>query len=284
MAYNHLTSSSGIRRKGTQAFELRKLFDEGITAKSIYEPMEWCLFSDDATVVSARMKSLDFDIFGVKQIDNSRIEGIVNSERLIDGSCAQYVTPITTLDLIAESTPLMKVLGILKDKPHIFVLCETEDIGIISHADLQKPPVRILLFSLVSLFEVHLSYIIGKYYPEDTWKLKLTENRLKKAEEMHGLRKQRSEELDLLSCIQLCDKRTLLLASEDIRKHFGIKDIKTAEKNLEKVENIRNNLAHSQDLATEMCWEEIITTFIGIEDMLNHSDRLLQEDEICNHN
>ena len=283
MAYNHLTSSSGARRKGTQTFELRKLFDEGITAKSIYEPLECCLFDDDAAVVSEKMKRLDFDICGTKQNDTSRIEGYVNREQLISGSCSQYISPITTLDLVAESTPLMKVLGILKGKPHVFVLCENEDIGIISRADLQKMPVRILLFSLVSLFEMHLSDLIRKFYCDDSWKQELSNSRLEDAEGVLKKRIESNEELDLLSCIQLCDKKTLVLASEDIRKHFDFKDKRTAKRMLVKVEKIRNTLAHSQELASGMSWEEIIKVFVEIEEMLSRSDRLLQEEMICSH-
>ncbi len=39
MAYQLWVSRDGYRRKGTRASELRKLFDDGITADSIQEPL-----------------------------------------------------------------------------------------------------------------------------------------------------------------------------------------------------------------------------------------------------
>jgi hypothetical protein len=52
---------------------------------------------------------------------------------------------------------------------------------------------------------------------------------------------------------------------------------------MRKAEKIRNNLAHSQDLATGMSWKEIITVFVEIEEMLNRSDCLFQKEVPCAH-
>jgi hypothetical protein len=200
---------------------------------------------------------------------------------IVSSLIQEYVNPITPLDLIAESTPLIKVLDVLREKQHAFVLVGDEVAGIITRADLQKPPVRILLFGLISLFEMHLAFQIKQRYPHESWQGELSEKRLQMANDLLEQRKGRNEEIDLLSCLQLADKKTLLLASEEMREHFGLPGKKTAERTLRRVGKIRDKLAHSQDLVTGTTWEEIIDVSVVLQDMLDRSDRLIEEAATC---
>jgi hypothetical protein len=281
MAYQLWVSRDGYRRKGTRASELRKLFDDGITADSIQEPLRACCYNDDAAKVAEELRRLDFDVAGAKKTEDCKIDGFVLRQDLGTSLCSSYVKPIALMDLIAESTPLVKVLNVLRDKPYIFVLTNDEVSGIVTRADLQKPPVRILLFGLISLFEMHLSYLIRKYYPYDLWRDKLTQGRIDKAEALLEQRKNRNEEIDLFSCLQFADKKSLVIVSENIIDILGLSDNKTAENTLDKIEKIRDKLAHSQDLETGTSWEEIIDVSVVVEDMLNRSDQFLEESARC---
>jgi CBS domain len=197
MGYELWTSRiAGYRRKGTRASDLRKLFDDGITARAIQEPLRACLYSDDALLVGEELRRLDFDIAGIKRDEDSRVEGFVRRADLVTGLCTQYANSISPLDLIAESTPLIKVLDVLRDKKHAFVLAGDEIAGIITRADLQKPPVRILLFGLISLFEMHLTFQINERYPDESWMGVLSERRLQTAKGLWEQRKGRNEEID----------------------------------------------------------------------------------------
>jgi len=48
-----------------------------------------------------------------------------------------------------------------------------------------------------------------------------------------------------------------------------------------RIGKIRDKLAHSQDLATGTTWEEIIDVSVVVQDMLDRSDRLIEEAAIC---
>ena len=282
MGYELWTSRiTGYGRTGTRVSELRGLFEVAITARIIQEPLKACFYNDEALIVGEELRRLGFDITGIKRDENSKIEGYVKGADLTTGRCSQYVNPISPLDLIAESTPLIKVLDVLREKMHVFVLVGDEVAGIITRADLQKPPVRILLFGLISLFEMHLTYQIRKCYPAESWVEILPESRLQMAKDLLEKRKGRNEEIDLLSCLQITDKKTLMLASEEMRDHFGFLVIKTAEQILTRVGKIRDKLAHSQDLVAGTTWEEIIDVSVAVQDMLERSDRLIEETATC---
>jgi len=60
---------------------------------------------------------------------------------------------------------LREVIRVLSDHEHVFVVVRRGVSGIVTRADLRKPPVRLLLFGLVSLLEMHLSYWTRELFP-----------------------------------------------------------------------------------------------------------------------
>ena len=106
------------------------------------------------------------------------------------------------------------------------------------------------LFGLISLIEMQLLRIIRDYYPDDSWKHKISENgRLKKAEDLFEKRRQRNEAIDLADCLQFCDKRDIVLKSDELCRLLGFDSTATCEQ-LKSLEDLRNELAHSQDIIT----------------------------------
>jgi hypothetical protein len=65
---------------------------------------------------------------------------------------------------VSDSTPISKLLTILKVKGFVFVISEDNIRGIVTRADINKPVVRIYLFGNISLFELHLNYWIRMLY------------------------------------------------------------------------------------------------------------------------
>lgn len=121
--------------------------------------------------------------------------------------------------------------------------------GIVTKGDLQKIPVRMWLFGLISLIEMQLLRIIRDYYPDDSWKQKplISPDRLNKAEDQLKDRRRRNEAIDLADCLQFCDKRDIVLKSDDLCRLIGSDSTATYEL-LKSLENLRNELVHSQDI------------------------------------
>lgn len=98
--------------------------------------------------------------------------------------------------MIAESTPLLDVLPILRDNQRIFVLERNQVTGIVTRGDLQKAPIRMLLFGLISLFEMNLQKIIRIYYPYESWENLLSKKRIENVKDLLVERKKRNEAID----------------------------------------------------------------------------------------
>jgi len=95
---------------------------------------------------------------------------------------------------------------------------------------------------------MHLLELIRECFPNDTWKNKLKDDRLEKARKIYNHRKRKNEEIDLVSCLQLCDKRDILASKEGIIGKLGFKSKNKWDKQFKNIEDMRDNLAHSQDL------------------------------------
>lgn len=268
---------TGYRRKGTRASDLRSLFETGITANSIQEPLKCCLYGEAALSVLAELKRLDFDLAGIKFSKNQPPVEFVRTESLQKGICEEVAEPIKPADIISESTPLIEVLSGLKNKSYFFVLNGREISGIITRADLQKPPVRILLFGFISLFEMHLTFLIRSHFPNEKWRESLKAKRIENAETILQQRKDRNEVIDLTDCLQFADKRDLVLTSEEIRNHLDLTTKNGANKLLRNIEKLRNKLAHSQDIVTGTSWEELIDVIQEVEKMIHRSDDILEK-------
>jgi hypothetical protein len=162
-------------------------------------------------------------------------------------------------------------------RERLFVLIANNIQGIVTRADLQKPPVRVLLFGFLSLFEMHLSHWIQRCYPNDTWRTRLNPSRLEGAHQLWEERKARNEEISEFECLQFCDKRELVLANREIRERLGLGSKTAAGKLLRRAERQRDKIAHSQmDLETGDSWSDIIQMIRSIEKAIHESDTAIE--------
>lgn len=273
---------TGIRRKGTRMSDLRKLFETGITASSIQEPLKYCFYGEEASEVITELKRLDFDIAGIRKSKEKPILEFVFTKDLKNGACEKVAQTIKTEDIISDSTPLIEVLNALNERTYLFILNGREISGIITRADLQKPPVRILIFGIISLFEMHMTFLVRNYFPNESWKKILKEKRIKDAEDIFEKRKERNEVIDLTDCLQFADKRDLVIAKEKMRNHLGLKSKSSTNKLLGSIEKIRDKLAHAQDIVTGTTWKELIDTVQQVELMLQRSDDIVEKEARAN--
>ncbi|WP_155759979.1 hypothetical protein [Vibrio natriegens] len=109
----------------------------------------------------------------------------MNTKDLKDGVIEQYRLDINIDLVISDSTPLASLLNVLQSNDFLFVNHGAKVIGIITKADLNKPPVRVYVFGMLSLFEMHLNSWIRHYYPESSWQPEIKEKRLNKALEVY---------------------------------------------------------------------------------------------------
>jgi hypothetical protein len=217
------------------------------------------------------METQDYDVVGIRQ--KGLMVGYVVKEEISDSAVVANVHDFDSAELIADTTTLVEVFKLLRARSRVYVIYLNEVSGIVTKGDLQKAPVRMWLFGLVSLLEMQLLRLIRGCHPNESWVRFLKEARLDEARKLFEERKAKNEEVDLADCLQFCDKRDILKSSDEIRSLVGIKSKKQVEGLLKKAEKLRNNLAHAQDIITEF-WPEIAGTVESIESLLEDMEKV----------
>jgi hypothetical protein len=211
-----------------------------------------------------------FDVAGIKETEFGPVTGYVVTTELQEAPSAHYVKAFDPEHLISDATPLAQVLVTLRSREHVFVVIGAGVKGIITRADLNKPPVRIYLFALISLLEMHLRFWVRASYQGDSWQAKLKENRLAAARSLHEIRRERNDQISLLDCLQFCDLRDLIVAIRDVRSKLDLGGKNKSIELLKDAEELRNRLAHSQEDLVE--GKSLIDLIEKIEKIVGLSD------------
>jgi hypothetical protein len=249
--------------------KLRNIYENNLTVELLSENIKTCEINEDALIVKEEMANNDFDIYGVKR--DEKIVGFVIREDITrEGTINEFVKWFSSEELISDSTSLIELLDILQEREFIFILEKNRVSRIVTVADLQKHPIRMLTFSLISLLEMYLIEVIKEFYPYDSWTDKLTESRLNKAKELLAERLEKNEALTWLDNLQLGDKGTIIRKTPEIVEKLGFESNIQCKKFFKNIEELRNNTAHSQEKIYHD-YKEFIHILLQIQTVLSTS-------------
>jgi len=113
------------------------------------------------------------------------------------------------------------------------------------------------LFGIVTLVEMRFAELIERHCPADGWKKYLSEARLQKAESLLAERGRRNQTVQLFESLQHSDKGQIIARNEEVRRRTVFASRSQAEEVVKRLEQLRNNLAHAQDILTSD-WNTII--------------------------
>jgi hypothetical protein len=183
--------------------------------------------------------------------------------------CGDALRAFEDDEVVAGSTPLDEGLRRLAEKDRIFVTAFGHVAGIVTWTDVQKPAVRMWLFGLVTLLEDAFTGLIEVWHPDDSWTDLISAGRRRKAQELLRDRRRMGAEVDLrlVDCLQLPDKGLILLRREETRRILDVPSKEAGERILKKLAQLRNGLAHSQDIVTGD-WGMILRLAGRLEDIV----------------
>ena len=250
--------------------DLREIFEKGIKARYITVP--FCSFDESAIAQDVKkfLDKKDFDVVGVRT--NGIINGYAFRRDLAEGKLSKYFKEFDPRELLPDTASIPEVLKVIIDFNNVFILSFGRVAGIITRGDLQKVPIRMWLFSLISLIEMQMLRIIRERFPEKSWDKFISTGRKEKVEELFRERRKKNEEIGLVDCLQFCDKYTIISKTEDIleKLRYDKKKFCTLLVDLKK---LRDNLAHAQDIITAN-WPSIIDLSERAEEFLKSCETI----------
>ena len=229
------------------------LFLSGFTARHLAEPL---LSFDDTTplpVIRAAMKAQQLEFVGIRR--SGVMHGWLTRDEAAGNRTAPTCHTFEPATLVADAASLHQVVEGLNSAPCLFVRSFGQVSGIIRRDDLQKPPMRMWLFGLVTITELRVTRLIGELCPQEAWQRHLSPGRLQKAYDLQHERRRRGQHPGLLDCLQFADKGKIVARDEALRQRTRFGSHREVEDFVKALQDLRNNLAHSQDLSRD--WDVI---------------------------
>jgi hypothetical protein len=221
-----------------------------------------------AATARERARRRGFAVVGVRE--GGLVAGYATAEDL-DGVrvCGDALKAFEDAEVVTGGTALDEGLRRLAGRERIFVTSFGEVGGIVTWTDVQKPPARMWLFGLVTLLEDAFTGLIEVWHPDESWTELISAGRLRKAKELLRDRRRMGADVDLklLDCLQLPDKGLILLRREETRRLLDLPSKEAGERALKKLAQLRNALAHSQDIVTKD-WDMILRLAGRLEDIV----------------
>jgi hypothetical protein len=245
---------------------LRRVFLDGFVALDVAEPL--CSFdvASPTGEVRAFMEARAFDRVGVRV--DGLVRGYVERADLRGGRLRDHVRPFVPDDLVADSSSLQEVIQSLAVNDRCFVTVLGEAAAVVTLQDLEKPPVRMFLFGMITVLEMLLTRAVEEGFPGETWRAFVAPGRLAKAEELRAERVRRGRPARLLDCLQFSDKGRLALRLPEVRGRFDAATSgKELQRALKELEEVRNHLAHSQEIIPSG-WQRIAIFTRRLDELL----------------
>lgn len=229
------------------------------------------LFEDNITVNHIASKLICWNIKtetvedALKKMDNKNLDLLPIYE---NGEISEYITKnkvrkkIELNDIISDSTPITHILDLFRKnfRRKLFVLRENKLESIVTIGDLQKGPFLLLIFGLITNFEILCHELINNFYKSD-WEKFLGPEILNEINEEFNKLKEKGEDIDKLYCTSLSQKINLILKISDLNNNFA--DFELLKNKLKKIDHriirLRNNLSHIKKIKTEFKdWKDVI--------------------------
>jgi len=220
---------------------------EGLTVGLIttFEPC-CCDADDDLKDIVAHKDLREFDYVPVKE--GEEVVGLLHrSEYDVEdatGQVREAMCPLRGDLIISADAGILGYIESADKRPCRLVLRGSRLDGIVTLSDLQKLPVRPVIFLLVTHLELLMARWIRQHcQAEDEWLNRLHEDRRDKVNDKWADLEVNNLAIDKLTATEFADKRDVLLELRSPDKK------NKAKKELGRVERLRNSVAHAGDYA-----------------------------------
>jgi hypothetical protein len=239
-------------------------FLRGFTAADLAEPL---LSVDDDAAISAALTVLGTDVNAVIGVRHQGVmHGWLSLAELANISDLHDCRPFDAATVISDAASLNDVVCMLNDHARLFVRAFGQICGVINRNAVESPPMRMWLFGLVTISEQRVTRLIAESLPDDCWTAYLSAGRLQKAQELQHLRNSRGQRPSLLDCLQFADKGQIVARDESLRQRTRFPSRKEVERFVQALQDLRNNLAHSQDITAD--WNVIYDLAANLHDIV----------------
>jgi hypothetical protein len=234
-----------------------------------FEGLMTCRVDESLDDALARANDAGFDHLPVESSD--QIIGLLGCKSNQKPPCTatkvrDVFDHIDSRNIISADAGILTYLKKAKKSPCRLILTGDIISGLVSKSDLQKLPVRALLFHLVTHLELCMADWIRRHIRgEDEWRTCLSTGRQKSLDERYMELFEKNMAIDRLTAAMFADKREVLIKLANLPNGKSV-----AKKELKRIEKLRDSVAHSGDYASnEVAADSMIGTVRLLQDWID---------------
>ncbi len=199
-----------------------------------------------ATLAATIMQEQNLEVLGVRR--SGSLVGWVQARDLTGQSVGEQMHPFQNEHVLDDSVGLDEVLRTFASAELVFIRWLGVPTGVITRKDLQKAPLRMWMFGIITLFDLNMTDGIELMYPNDTWQTLISAGRMEKVHALNAQRERYGAACRLVDCLQIKDKADILMRDPAHLAALGFSSRRDADRVTSKIESLRNHLAHAQEL------------------------------------
>lgn len=253
---------------------LRQVFINEFRAKDIAVPLLSFDTSSGAAEAARILERRRTNVAGVRH--EGQLTGFVFADELTEGCICDAMHSIEPTALIGDDTSLARVIIKLTEQELLFVSSINSVIAVITRSDLEKPPVRMWLFGVITLLELAMGRAIDMRFPDRSWTKLISAGRLAKAQHLRDMRTRSGHNVDLLSCLQLSDLSHIFMKDPELRRLTRQTSRSQGEKTIKQLNQLRDHLAHAQPIVQHN-WSTIADLYNVLDRTLEYLTRTVYE-------
>jgi len=249
----------------------KRVFGDLFTAKDIAEPLLSFDADKDCSEVSKALTVYERDVASVRI--HGAVQGYLlkqDSDNNGGGTCSEIIRHFTVDQAVEGDALFTDVIHVLTRHDYCFVRLLGDIVGVIDRESIDKPLVRMWLFGLITLTEMRIITLIKQYFPDNKWQDLLSPTRLQKAQQLHKQRLCQNQHCELVDCLQLSDKAQIIIQHQPTFEALGFRSKRAARRVVKELEQLRNHLAHAQDIASHN-WTQIVRMTQRIDEVSDNN-------------
>ncbi len=245
---------------------LLNMFHEGFNVVDLAQPL--LSLDEDANVAAARklFRQENISVLGVRRA--GRVAGYVLPKDMKGCEDLRTFRKFDAQQLLDDTANLEELFIPLSEYHFVFIAVVGEVACIVTRDDLEKPPMRMWLFGIITLVEMNVTWAVEQVYPDGAWTTLISPARLEKARDLQRERKRRNQDSTLLSCLQFSDKLNIITKEQNNREIMNLESRAESRRLIKDLESLRNNVAHSQPVIEDN-WEVILKLNQKIENVVS---------------
>jgi hypothetical protein len=217
------------------------------------DDLRTCTLDDAiADVIGRNTESYDFlPVVSLASHKDASILGLFHAAKFsraasLEGCVRDHYDPLSEEFVIGADARILDFIKDADHKPCRLVVSNSGIVGLVSWSDLQRLPVRAVLFAVITGFEITMMEVIKRRFKnEEHWLCCLNEGRQQKIKDTIAESRRDDAFVDALLFTQFCDKADI------IRKSFDLGGSKPAlTTKLKEIQRLRDHVAHANEYAT----------------------------------